>query len=175
LTKLWSGVITSETELTTEGAAMQTATKTAVWFLNNLAVVHARSEDTAGHYSVVEVTGAPGDMPPLHVHPHDDEGFYLLEGGLRLHVGGDTIDLRPGDFALAPRGVPHVYAVDPGGPARWLATSNGGFDRFVLEVGEPAAAPTLPPEPRIPDPAELTATAARHGIEILGPPGALPA
>ncbi len=151
-----------------------TATTTAVWFLQDLAVVRARTEDTAGHYSLVEMTGPPGDMPPLHVHPRDDEGFYVLEGAMRVHLPGETLDLGAGDFLLAPRGVPHTYAVQGDTPARWLATSNGGFDRFVLEVGEPAAALTLPPEPRLPDPAELAAAAARHGIEVLGPPGTLP-
>jgi quercetin dioxygenase-like cupin family protein len=155
---------------------MQTVIPThAVWFLNNLAVVHARSEDTAGDYALVELTGAPGDAPPLHVHPHDDEGFYVLEGALRVHVGDQVHHLGPGDFALGPRGVPHVYVVESERPARWLATSNGGFDRFILEVGEPAEALTLPPEPHIPAPEELAATASRHGIEILGPPGAIPA
>ena len=38
-----------------------------LWFLQNLATIHARSEDTNGAYGVVEMTGAPGDMPPLHV------------------------------------------------------------------------------------------------------------
>ncbi len=151
-----------------------TTTDTAVWFLNNLAVVHARSEDT-GDYSLVEVTGAPGDMPPLHVHRRDDEGFYVLDGALRLHVGDETVELGAGQFALAPRGVPHTYAVVSDGPARWLGPSNGAFDRFVLEVGVPALELRLPTEPHIPEPGELSAMAARHGIDVLGPPGALPA
>jgi quercetin dioxygenase-like cupin family protein len=147
----------------------------ALWFLGNLAVVHVGSDDTRGDYSVVEVTGAPGDMPPPHVHRHDDEGFYVLEGALRLHVGERTTTVGPGEFALAPRGIPHVYVVESDRPARWLATSNGGFDRFVVEVGEPAGELRLPPHPRVPNPSELAEIAGRHGIEILGPPGTLPA
>lgn len=146
----------------------------AVWFLNNLAVVHARSEATRDSYGLVELMGASGDTPPLHVHQNDDEGFYVVEGALRLHVGGDTLDLGAGDFALAPRGVPHVYVVESETPARWLGTTNAGFDRFVLEVGVPATERVLPTDPHIPDPQELTEIAARHGIQILGPPGTLP-
>jgi quercetin dioxygenase-like cupin family protein len=146
-----------------------------LWFLHNLAIIHARRALTTGSYGVVELTGAPGDVPPLHVHHHDDEGFYVLEGAIRLHIAGeDPIHLRPGQFQLAPRGVPHVYVVESDEPARWLTISNGGFDRFVEEVGVPASEPVLPSDPSMPPPDELTAIAARHGIELLGPPGAMP-
>jgi quercetin dioxygenase-like cupin family protein/CheY-like chemotaxis protein len=148
---------------------------TPLWFLHNLATIHAHSGDTGDSYGVVELTGAPGDMPPLHVHPHDDEGFYVLEGAMRLHIGPDrVVRIAAGEFALAPRGVPHVYVVESERPARWLAITNGGFDRFVEEVSVAASAPELPPEPHVPPADELLAAAARHGIEILGPPGTLP-
>jgi mannose-6-phosphate isomerase-like protein (cupin superfamily) len=155
-----------------------TPTKRAVqplWFLHNLAIIHTASDQTEGSFSVVELTGAPGDIPPLHVHHRDDEGFWVLEGAIRLHIGGEqVVHLGAGHFALAPRGVPHVYVVESGQPARWLTISNGGFDRFVAEVSVPASEPTLPTQPDLPPPDELIAIAARHGIEILGPPGTMP-
>jgi mannose-6-phosphate isomerase-like protein (cupin superfamily) len=138
-------------------------------------VIHARSDQTNGSYAVVEITGAPGDTPPLHVHVDDDEGFYVLDGALRLHVEGQpVVHLRGGEFAVAPRGVPHVYVVESEIPARWLAISSGGFVRFVEEVSVPASERTLPAEPHLPPPDELAAIAARHGIEILAPPGTMP-
>jgi quercetin dioxygenase-like cupin family protein len=146
-----------------------------LWFLHNLAIIHAASDDTAGSYAVVELTGPAGDIPPLHVHHNDDEGFFLLDGAMRLHIGNEpVVHVRAGEFVLAPRGVPHVYVVESHEPARWLTVSNGGFDRFVAEVGRPASEPGLPSEPHIPPPEELTAIASRHGIEILAPPGTLP-
>lgn len=42
-----------------------------------------------------------------------------------------------------------------------------------MELSTPAAAPGLPEAPDI-DPAHIAAAAARHGIELLGPPGMLP-
>jgi hypothetical protein len=37
----------------------------ALWFLHNLALIHARSDGTPGSYGIVELIGAPGDTPPL--------------------------------------------------------------------------------------------------------------
>lgn len=63
--------------------------------------------------------------------------------------------------------MPHTVRVDE--DARWLITSTpAGFEAFVRAIGtsEPA---------ELPSPEELTRVAARCGIEILGPPGMLPA
>jgi quercetin dioxygenase-like cupin family protein len=146
----------------------------ALWFLHNLATIHARGDGTAGSYGVVELTGAPGDTPPLHLHRYDDEGFYVLDGALRLHAAGRTMDLGAGEFARVPRDTPHVYFVVSETPSRWLAISNGGFERFVEEVSIPARTLTTPHDPYLPPADELTEIACRHGIELLGPPGTLP-
>src|SRR3954467_15701158 len=125
----------------------------------------ARVLPTGGGLGLVDMVEVPaGHMPPLHVHRNEDEGFYVLEGRVTLFAGADAIDLGPGDFALAPRGVPHAYRVGDE-PARWLVTSSpAGFERFVADV---AALEEVSPE-------VLGAVAAQHGIEILGPPGMLP-
>jgi quercetin dioxygenase-like cupin family protein len=119
-------------------------------------------DDALGLVDMIEVPA--GDMSPLHVHHAHDEGFYVLFGEVTLYVPGDEITLSAGEFFLAPRGIPHAYRVGDA-PARWLVTSTpAGFERFVAEVATG----------RVTDPAQLTAVAARHEIEILGPPGRLP-
>jgi quercetin dioxygenase-like cupin family protein len=141
---------------------------TDIWFLHNRVRIPICGAETGGAFALLEVSGPPGDQPPLHVHEHDDEGFYVLEGELTVWVGDAVHVLRAGDGLLAPRGVPHtVRAGESGG--RWLVTSTpAGFEGFVRAVGssEPSSA--------TPDPAELARVAAEHGIEILGPPGMLP-
>jgi len=121
--------------------------------------------ETDGRFSLVDMIEVPaGHMPPLHVHRDHEEGFYVLEGGVTLHLPGEELRLGPGDFVLAPRGVPHSYRVGDR-PARWLvSTSPAGFERFVVDVAALEA----------PDPARLSAAAAQYGIEILGAPGVLP-
>ncbi len=76
------------------------------------------------------------------------------------------------------KGVPHTYRVESSQPARWLAVCTpGDFGAFVLAASRPADRAGLPPPPGPPTEAEvaaITAIALEHGIELLGPPGALP-
>ena len=146
-----------------------------LWFLHNLATVLVDGSQTQDRFSLVEVTGAPGDMPPLHVHDDEDETFYVLEGELELHVAERApITLAAGQAACAPRGLAHVYRVTSPDQARWIVACTGtGFARLVREIGAPAPAPRLPVDPKF-DPQHVAAAAARHGIRILAPPGTLP-
>ena len=113
---------------------------------------------------LVRIDHPGGDMPPLHVHHAEDEGFYCLGGEITLYLPGDSVTLRAGDFFLAPRGVPHTYEVGAGGCELLVSSSPSGFERFVTAV---AALDEVTPE-------RLTAVAAEYEIEILGPPGARP-
>jgi quercetin dioxygenase-like cupin family protein len=134
-------------------------------FLGTRSRILASSETTGDSYGLVDMIEVPaGDMPPLHVHHTHDEGFLLLDGEVSLFLPDREIALRPGEYVLAPRGVPHTYQVGDA-PARWLNLSRpAGFEQFVKDV---AGLNEVTPE-------ALTAVAATHGIEILGPPGAMP-
>ena len=136
-----------------------------VVFLGSRCRILATSDSTAGKYGLVDmIEVAAGEMPPLHVHHTHDEGFLLLEGELSLFLPDREIALRPGEFVLAPRGVPHTYRVGDA-PARWLVLSTpAAFEQFVKDV---AALDDVTPE-------ALATTGAVHGIEILGPPGTMP-
>jgi quercetin dioxygenase-like cupin family protein len=146
-----------------------------LWFIDNLVHAHIDAEATGGAFAICEIRGARGDMPPLHVHRRDDEAFYVIDGELSLFIGGEQLLLGPGQAVLAPREIPHSYRVESE-QARWLViTSPAGFESCVREVAEPAPAEKLPPAGRRHDPAVVGAAAAKVGIEILGPPGTLPA
>ena len=155
-------------------ATARTTRSQPLWFIDNLAYVHIDGKQTKGAYHLGEVVGREGDMPPLHVHHRDDETFYVLEGEITLFVGDQQIKLVAGQAALAPRGVPHVYRIESD-TARWLViTSPAGFEQFIRAISQPAERDELPPAGRPLDPAALAQAAAEVGIEILGPPGALP-
>jgi quercetin dioxygenase-like cupin family protein len=142
-----------------------------VWFTTTRTRILVR-EDT---HSLLEGEAEQGDMPPLHVHHDHDEIFYVLSGEVSLHLPGSRIDLGPGQAAFAPREIPHTYRVESEDGARWLvSTTSGAFAGFVAEVSMPAEGDGYAPVESLPAPEVLSAAAARAGIEILGPPGALP-
>jgi mannose-6-phosphate isomerase-like protein (cupin superfamily) len=87
---------------------------------------------TGGALSVFETTIAAG--PPLHVHEHDDECFYILDGELSVRCGGDTFDAAAGSFVFLPRGHPHRFW-SAGPPARLLLIAvPGGIEDYFREI-----------------------------------------
>lgn len=143
----------------------------AIWFLGGLLTVKTSGAATGGALAVVESMGRPGSATPRHVHWTEDEAFYVLDGALRGYCGDQEWRAGPGSFVWLPRGVVHGFTNEGDQPVRKLIiTAPSGFERFVAEVGEPARARVLPP-PAPPDAEKLRAAAARHGQEILGPPG----
>jgi quercetin dioxygenase-like cupin family protein len=149
------------------------------WFFANLVELKLSQDATGGQMSVVGFAGPPGDMPPLHLHRADDEAWYVLEGEMSFFVGDEQPSrTKAGGFAFGPKGVPHTYRVESGEQASWLAICTpGNFERFVVAASRPAERAELPPLTEPPSEAEIvavTALAAEHGIELLGPPGMLP-
>jgi mannose-6-phosphate isomerase-like protein (cupin superfamily) len=143
----------------------------SIWFIQNLMDVLVEGPD----YELIRAYAPPGDMPPLHVHERDDEGFFVLEGELTLWVGdAEPVVLGPGEFVNAPAGVPHTYRVTSAEPASWLLPAGPGFAAFVRDVGVPAERHELPVLDGPPDAERIARIAAEHRITLLGPPGMLP-
>lgn len=142
----------------------------AIWFLGTRMTVKAGGEQTHGAVTVVDCECPPGFGPPAHVHHREDEIFYVLEGTLEVTCGDQRWAAGARDLVMLPKGIPHRFEVGGDGPARLLQiTTPAQFERFAADVGEPAAAPGLPP-PAPPDVERLLAAAARYGVEILPPP-----
>jgi quercetin dioxygenase-like cupin family protein len=146
-------------------------TQAAIWFMGALSEVRLDGEQTGGAFSLTDNLNRRGNGSPVHVHDHEDETLFVLDGELRVIVGEDEYPAGPGTAAVLPRHVRHAYVVTSA-TARFLALHvPAGFERFAAEVGEPARARTLPPPPAgPPDLAMLARTAARHGIAIMAPP-----
>lgn len=142
----------------------------AIWFLGCLALIKGVSSRTGGAVATVEFLHPTGFATVLHVHHTADEAFYVLSGTVRGVCGNQEWSATTGAFVWLPRGVPHGYAVDGDEPVRTLAIAvPAGFDRFIVEAGEPAKERILPP-PAPPDIAKLDAAGAKYGIETVGPP-----
>jgi mannose-6-phosphate isomerase-like protein (cupin superfamily) len=144
----------------------------ALWFSgHSLTWIRASGADTAGRLSVVEHIVPPGSASPWHVHLTEDESFYVVDGQISIKVEGQArISLGAGGFAFGPMAVPHGFRVEGEVPARILLVTNGPeFADFIREASDQVDVNCLP-EQTPADAARLKAAAARHGIEILGPP-----
>jgi len=147
----------------------------AFWLLGMLETIKIAGADTAGQYGLVEIVVRAGEGSPWHVHPDEDEWFYVLEGEFTFYVGDECLTLPAGGFAFGPKGVPHTFIAGPDGGKALVGFQPFQFEGFLREVGEPAAERVLPPPlDAPPDMARLQAIGARNGMEILGPPGPPP-
>ena len=66
--------------------------------------------DTENSLAVFEQTGlTPNGGPPLHIHPFQDEWFYVIEGEYLFQVGNDKYQMKQGDTIFLPRNVQHAF------------------------------------------------------------------
>jgi quercetin dioxygenase-like cupin family protein len=59
-----------------------------------------------------------GALP--HSHPGIEQVCYMLKGRARAEVGGEAMELEPGDCCFFPADVPHVFTVVSDEPAEVL-------------------------------------------------------
>ncbi len=141
----------------------------AWWFLDTLVVEHRAAPDM--DTVVFEMTLPVGSSPPLHVHDHLDDTWYILEGRMVVRCGDDELVVGAGHWVSMPRGVPHTFRVVGDQPAQILLVhDNGSFRAFVREVSTPATARVVPSQPAFPPVDELVRIAASHDLRMVGPP-----
>ena len=136
------------------------------WFFGMLARVKASAADTAGRYTLLEITAPANLEAPLHVHYTEDEGFHVLEGSVAVTVGDRTVELGPGQHAFGPRDIPHRFVVGPQGARMLWVLAPGGFEDLLEEASVPAEALTTPP-PSVMPPDDIVDIVRRHGNELL--------
>ena len=114
-------------------------------------------------FSLVEHPIAPRTLAaPMHVHEHEDEYSYVLEGEVGVQIGDQVLYAQAGDLVFKPRGVWHAFWNRADEPARVLEIiSPGGFERYFAEL-----APLLPPARLAPDFEGLAALQARYGLTM---------
>ena len=122
------------------------------------------SQHAEDGYAIWLHEAQPGVSPPRHVHHREDEIFHLLQGRMLLWCDGKTIEARPGDTVVLPRGVPHTWLVTSATPARLLAlVVPGGLMRFFDQMADASMAHDALPQ--------LAAQIMEEfGVEFVGPP-----
>jgi len=106
--------------------------------------------------------GGAGDPPrliaPLHVHHHDDEAWYVLEGALCVRVGDEVIEAQAGSAVLAPHGKAHTYWNPGPGRTRYLLVMTSRIHRLIQAIH------AMPER----TPAALQKVFREHDSELLG-------
>ncbi len=144
-----------------------------VWWKTGRMTVKAGGAETGHAFAQIEIDGPRGDATPRHVHHNEDETFYVLQGEVTIFVGDERVDLQPGDFCFAPRGIPHASVVSSE-RARYLTTlSPAGLEQLFVELGVPVRGDQPPADAVMPPPDEVGRIFAGYGCDIVGPPPTL--
>jgi quercetin dioxygenase-like cupin family protein len=94
----------------------------------------------------------------LHVHRHETEIFYILEGTFEITVGVQKIAAPAGAIAVCPRNISHTFRnVGPTDGRLLLTIIPGRFGDYFQEVDR------IDPQDR----EAIKALAAKYDVEIL--------
>ncbi len=121
------------------------------------------THDTEGDLFVfVSSNNLKSEGVPAHIHPNQDETFFVIEGQVKIKVGEETFYLNQGDHLLAPRNIPHSWVCNSEHPAKLLITAQpaGKMEAFFLTLSK---VQQLNPE--------LAARIYKeHDMQLVGPP-----
>jgi mannose-6-phosphate isomerase-like protein (cupin superfamily) len=122
------------------------------------------SKDTDGDLFIFESTRVKEGGPPHHIHPHQDEWWYILEGDFLIKVGDVTYEAKAGDSVFGPRAIPHSFAKAGNGVGKLLITFQpaGKMEEFFEKLSA-GVTKNMTPE-------ERTKFSTDHGITRVGPP-----
>jgi quercetin dioxygenase-like cupin family protein len=138
-------------------------------------LAQAPTDAATGQVAMVERGARGGHMPPL-VRRSAPETYRVLEGEVVFFIGDDMVWAGPGDVVVAPADVPRTFRV-VSAEARWLVLTQVRSLELFHDFGRAVSAPLAHPAAGWPsehEHAAVRAIAAANGIELLGPPGALP-
>lgn len=120
-------------------------------------------KDTDNDLAVFEQTGlTPLGGPPLHIHPYQDEWFYVIDGEYLFQVGEDKYQMKSGDTIFLPRNVQHAF-IQLSEKGRMIVSylPAGKMEEFF----EATDKWTSPPSKE-----EIDEVFNKHDMKIVGPP-----
>jgi uncharacterized cupin superfamily protein len=83
--------------------------------LGNEVILKPTNSATSGGYYVFEATTPPGAGVPPHVHQHEDEIIYIIEGEYEVFLDGRTHKASNGAVINFPRFIPPASPILAGG------------------------------------------------------------
>jgi quercetin dioxygenase-like cupin family protein len=122
-----------------------------------------RGKECNGAVTAWEAIAAPGEGPPLHVHPDLDEILYMLDGSFRVKLESGVDDAPAGTFVFIPRGAHHTWQNVGDAPGRFLLVLvPAGLEALFERFGALDDAPAMETFFRTYGP--------EAGMEVVGPP-----
>ena len=102
------------------------------------ALFRADGEETQGRYSVSEWWLEPrSEGVEPHLHDENEELFFVLQGRVAFHVGGEEVEAEAGSFLRIPAGVVHGFRNPSDTPAGVLNVFlPGGFEDRMPAIVE---------------------------------------
>ncbi|GLU50558.1 cupin domain-containing protein [Dyadobacter frigoris] len=129
----------------------------------NVLDVKISGSDTNGDLAIFEQTSlSQGKGTPLHVHPLQDETFYVIDGSYIFKVGEDRYDLKTGDSIFLPRKVPHAWTqVSEKGKMLVIFQPAGKIENFFV---------TMAGLDHVPAQDEIARIFVENEMQVVGPP-----
>ena len=130
--------------------------------LDSLGVTHKLTgAETGGALYLFETVFGPGYGNRLHVHRHEDEIGYVVEGALEIRLADRTMVAEAGSVAHLPKNIPHALRNPLKTPSRYLfMTIPAGLDQWFDALAAARQAGTL-------DDALYRQLSLEYGIEWL--------
>lgn len=121
------------------------------------------TKDTNGEMCSFESTRADKGGPPFHIHQHQDEWFFIMEGEYKIKVGEETFYCKAGDSVFAPSKVPHGFAKISEGQAKMILVYQpaGTMEEYFHDVTRFNSPPSQE---------EMKVLFKKHDMEVVGPP-----
>lgn len=130
---------------------------------SNVLDVKISGQDTGGQLAIFEQTSlSQGKGTPLHIHPLQDEIFYVLEGEYYFQVGEEKFRLTTGDSIFLPRKIPHAWSqLSEKGKMTVILQPAGKLEFFFTTMAALDHEPTKE---------EMTKIFADNEMQVVGPP-----
>lgn len=129
----------------------------------NILDVKISEKDSDNDLAVFEQTGlTPKGGPPLHIHPFQDEWFYIIEGEYLFQVGEDKFRCHPGDTIFLPRNVQHAFVQLTDKGRMIVSYFPAGKMEAFFETTDQWTSP--------PSKDEMTKVMKDHDMTVVGPP-----
>jgi mannose-6-phosphate isomerase-like protein (cupin superfamily) len=142
------------------------------WHRGNLTTDLADKDDTNGGFSLLDATLKPGNEPPPHIHSHEDELFYVLEGEFDVYVGEEAFKVGERECVFMPRLKPHAFAIRSPQLRVLTLFAPGGLEEAFKKMNQPAERLELPEGMETYSMADLTRPVevlSQYGIRLLTP------